>query len=373
MRVRCWLILSILIGLFGCGGGNDGGTQPVIPATQKPGVLAISALPRLDPLPTTSQEFAARAQEAFDMSYTTGARGQFNSFTWATLEPTQGTYDAQKFDELNSAIATAQTRGMVELVGLQVINTNSRDLPADLMALPFNDPAVIARFHALLDRVLTSAHRGQIRYLSIGNEVDAYLRVNPQEWPQYGAFYRDAVAYAHTLDPNVKVGVTGTADGALVHSPMELTELNSASDVVILTYYPLQFSLQGDVTVRSPTVVASDFPQLLNFAGAKPLVLQEVGYPAATLNASSDALQAQFITNVFGAWRNANGKIPFLNYFLLHDFPQPLCDDLSVKYGAANNASFNAFLCSLGLRTVNGTPRSGWNVLTTEAQAAGLP
>jgi hypothetical protein len=241
------------------------------------------------------------------------------------------------------------------------------------MSLPFNDLAVITRFRLLLDRVLTNAHRGQIRYLSIGNEVDAHLRVNPQEWPQYREFYNAAVAYAHTLDPNVKVGVTGTADGALVHSPMELTDLNTMSDVIILTYYPLQFSVQGEVTVRNPTVVASDFPQLLNFAGAKQLVLQEVGHPASALNGSSESMQAQFVTNVFGAWKNANGKIPFLNYFLLHDFPQQLCDELSVKNGVPDNQSFNAFLCTLGLRTANGTPRTGWNVFVNEAQMVGLP
>src|SRR5205085_6107470 len=123
-------------------------------AARKPGVLAISASPRLNPARSTPQEVGARLSESFDLAYNAGARGQFTSFRWSALEPTKGAYSAQQFGDLNAAMNSAQSHGMVELVGLQVINTTARELPAELQALAFDDPAVTLQFHALLERVL---------------------------------------------------------------------------------------------------------------------------------------------------------------------------------------------------------------------------
>lgn len=369
-RVRLLFATACVALAASCGG--SGSTPSPTPVATKPGVLAVSAIPALDPFPTTAAEYNAAASAAFDLVYGAGARGQMTTFTWSALEPAANRYDSTRFADLAAQMAQAQTRGLTQYVGLQLINTTARELPPDLNALAFDHPAVIARFHALLDRVVTP-YRGRIRYLSIGNEVDAYLRAHPTEWTAYKRFLADAIQYAHTLDPAIQVGVTGTADGALTLSPAELADLNAATDVTILTYYPLQADATGTITARDPGVVAGDFTRMLQFAGTRKLVLQEVGYPAATLNNSSDALQAAFVTNVFAAWKNANGRIPFINVFLLHDFTAQMCADFGVYYGLPNVPSFTAYLCSLGLRKVDGTPRPAWSTLVNEARAAGLP
>jgi len=268
-----------------CGSGGE--TTPAQPTATKPGVLAISALPRLDPFPATAAQYVALATEAFDLVYGAGARGQMTTFTWSALEPTQGTYDASKFGDLAAAIDQAQSHAMTQFVGIQIINTTAREVPADLAGQAFDSPAVTSRFRSLLDRVV-APNRGKIRFLSIGNEVDAYLRANPAQWANYKRFYADATQYAHSLDPAIQVGVTGTADGALTLSATELQDLNAGSDVMILTYYPLQSDASGTITVRDPGVVAGDFNRMLQFAGGRRLVMQEVGYPASTLNSSSE-------------------------------------------------------------------------------------
>jgi hypothetical protein len=371
-------ICVFALAIAGCGGGGDE-TPPAINVVpqplSKPGVLSISAMPKLNPYPATPAEVTAIFTEAFNLAYDAGARGQVTTYTWKELEPTLGNYDTQKFNDLAAAINNAQSHNMTQFVGIQLINTTNRELPAELAALAFDDSAVISQFRLLLSRLFT-AHAGKIKYLSIGNEVDAYLRAHPAEWSTYKTLYNNALQYAHTLDTNVKVGVTGTADGALIDSPVQLADLNAMSDVVMLTYYPISYSMVGNtltVTADSPTVVASDFPMMLNFAGSKPLVFQEVGYPASTTNGSSEAMQSQFVTNVFSTWKTSSGKIPFLNYFLLHDFTQQMCDDFGAYYGLPNIASFESFLCSLGLRTDNGTPRAAWNTFRAEATQAGFP
>jgi hypothetical protein len=239
--------------------------------------------------------------------------------------------------------------------------------------LAFDDAVVRRRFRDLLGRIVGS-NAGGIRYLSIGNEVDLYLGNHTPEIAAYTAFFQDAAQAARALDPAIQVGVTGTGAGALGAGQTLLRDLNdAASDVVILTYYPVEPDQAGNVSVRDPSVVSGDFQRLLAFAGTKPIVLQEAGFPASGDNGSSTALQAEFMRQLFVAWRAAGGRIPFLNIFLLHDFPSLVCDELLAYYGLSSSGSLKSALCSLGLRTVDGTPRPAWESVLDEARQAHLP
>lgn len=348
--------------------------------------MAISASMRLEPFPTTIEQYLAVAEEAVNLSYSAGSRGQMTTYTWKKLEPTQGSYSAQEWQGLDWWMTQSQRRSQVNYIGIQLINTTQREMPAGLEALAFDNAQVKARFHALLDKLI-GLYKGRILYLSIGNEVDAYLRdrakVGDDQWAAYQRFYEDAVLYVHKLDPAIKVGVTATADGALDQSPTQVAALNAKSDVLILTYYPLQYDQATfAVSVRDPSVVAGDFQRMLAWAGTRPLVLQEVGYPSSTVNIkSSEPKQADFIRQVFAAWSQSGAqsaqqsgqRIPFLNFFPLHDFSAQMCADFTAYYGATGVPGFTDFLCSLGLRQANGTPRLAWPALVEEAKKAGLP
>jgi exo-beta-1,3-glucanase (GH17 family) len=203
---------------------------------------------------------------------------------------------------------------------------------------------------------------GNEKYLSIGNEVDVYLQAHPDEWLAYTGFYQDAVQHVHAQMPGLSVGVTTTFEGYSVTSAADVRTLNSSSDVVILTYYPLQDGAQ----VRAATAPGADLPLMVSLAGDKPVVLQEAGYPSGALNGSSETSQAEFVSNLLQAWHAAGGRIPFLSYFLLYDFDQPTCDAFGVYYGVADPA-FLSFLCTLGLRTADGTEKPAWAAFVNAA------
>lgn len=394
--IACLLFAVTLLGCGG-GGGNADSTQAtpaalspsqptVQPGAVKPGVLAISSSMRLDPFPTTPDQYLAVAEEAVDLSYSTGARGQMTTYTWKKLEPTQGSYDAKEWNGLDWWMTQSQKRSQVNYIGIQLINTTQREMPAGLDVLAFDNAQVKARFHALLDKLI-GLYKGRIQYLSIGNEVDAYLRARAEagdeQWAAYQRFYEDVVAYVHQLDPAIKVGVTATFDGALGPSLTQVKALNARSDVLVLTYYPLQYdALTLAVSVRDPSAVPGDFQRMLAWAGSRPLVLQEVGYPASTVNIkSSEQMQAAFVRQVFASWSQsasaslaqAEQPIPFLNFFSLHDFSASDCASFTSYYGAGNIPGFGDFLCSLGLRKTDGTPRAAWSTLLDEAKKASLP
>jgi hypothetical protein len=112
---------------------------------------------------------------------------------------------------------------------------------------------------------------------------------------------------------------------------------------------------------------------MLTLAGSHPVVLQEVGYPTSSVLSSSEADQASFITNVFQVWQTHLQQMPFLNYFLLHDLTSTFCASLAQYYGDPNDAAFEAYVCSLGLRHTDGTPKMGWGSLVSAAASQAFP
>jgi hypothetical protein len=338
--------------LGACGSETSAPTRP-------PRTLAISASPRQIP-PPAANDFIA----AFDLAYGAGARGQLIAATWKELEPTAGVLDVSP---LVSQLDYAGRMPSI-YVGIQVINTVAKEVPADLADSAFDTPVMRARFHVLLDAV-AAALPGKVTYLSIGNEVDGYLQ-STNQWTQYRSFYEDALDYAHTTMPGVRVGVTGGYDGVIGSSRAQMATLNTHSDVIMLTYYPIG----GGFAVGPPTIARTAFPAMLAVANGKPVILQELGYPASTLLGSSDAKQAEFFANAIDQWSKIDGtQMPFVNLFLLHDFTAEECHAFGDYYGIPNNAQFEAYLCTLGLRLADGTPRPAWQAVVTAARDAGLP
>jgi hypothetical protein len=144
--------------------------------------------------------------------------------------------------------------------------------------------------------------------------------------------------------------------------------LNSSTDVYVFTYYPLN----ADFTPRSSSTASPDFARMIELAGRKSIVLQEVGYPASTLLGSSEINQSNFFSNVFDAWQANSSHFLFQNIYLLHDPTQAECDAQTAYYGVSA-PNFNALVCSLGLRKVDGTPKMAWTTISNKAKSVGLP
>lgn len=262
-------------------------SQPA-PPSNKPRILGIAVAPQTEPPASTKQDFIQRIIDGAEMAEKAGVRGTTISFKWSELEPAAGQF---KLDDLVGGLRfwTGKYDFTVEL-SLALINTTTIETPPDLAGVTFDAPQMKERFHALIDalRPYLDEH---VAYLSIGNEVDVYLGMH-QAWKAYQAFYEDAVAYVHKVAPWIKVGVTSTADGVLRTYPAEVAALNKPSDVFIVTYYPLTEGFD----VRSPDAPLADFPRLLAASAGRPLVLQEVGYPASPLLKSSEQKQAEFVS-----------------------------------------------------------------------------
>ncbi|MBS1910981.1 MAG: hypothetical protein JST22_03260 [Bacteroidetes bacterium] len=337
---------------------GDGATQTADPPPQPTSAgraLAISAWPRSD-----SGVSAANILAAGDTADAAGARSRFLSHTWHELETSRGSFH---LDGLTGDLRTLTAdRDRTIMIGIQPINTTTKELPEDLRSLSFSDVKLRARFRTLIDS-LAKYCTERVAYLSIGNEVDVYLDAHPAEWDAYQTFYEEMVNYVHAEMPWMKVGVTATFNGAAHGASAAMARLNQRSDVWMLTYYPLN----ADYTPHPPETVFGDVNSMVALSGAKPLVLQEVGYPSSPLLGSSEAVQTVFVRNIFSAWYTNRARIPFMNYFMLHDFPPSLIDSLAAYYGLPADTNFKAYLSSLGLRTADGRGKVAWGAFVDEA------
>ncbi len=317
---------------------------------------------RTTPPPADARELREREIEAVDLAYGLGLRAAYRPSGWDTLEPSPGTYDVSGFLE---GIRYLADRGFDAMVTLQVIDTLRRRVPEDLADVPFDAPEMQERFRALFDNLLPGLGR-TVRFLSIGNEVDPYLHHSGQ-WTAYRTFLDRAIAHVHERAPWIRVGVTCTFIGAVSASVLGVAFLNQGTDVYVITYYPFTAPFDGSYAVSGPAAPHVDFPRILELAGRKPVVLQEVGYPASELFAS-EVRQADFVRNVFAAWRSSGRRIPFLSFFQMHDFPQEVMRSAGEYYNESNADRIRAFISTLGLRTCDGTPRLAWRALAENAK-----
>ena len=211
--MRILLILMTTL-LWSCGNSSDdSGSEESQPAT--PGVLSVSAYYYSEPTPANDLELLQRYVAALQLVQEAGAKGQFQSYRWSQLELTVGSYDAQSLADFSNTMDSAEQNQLTQLVGLQVINTVTREVPAGLENTAWDDPAMITALEDLLDQLIP-AMQGRVSYLSIGNEVDVYFANG--RLSELNA-YRDLVStlqsYLSTRLPQVKVGITITAGGWL--------------------------------------------------------------------------------------------------------------------------------------------------------------
>ena len=285
---------------------------------------------------------------------------------WDDIEPAKGQYKDPQ-DNLAAAKAFYSAEGIKVALSVSPLDTNIDRVPADLKGKPMNDPAVIDRYNAMMDNVLSKLDGVTLQDVSVGNEVDVSLGNNDTKWQQYTDFYNAARAHLKAEHPDLKIGVKATFYGLTRDNVEHLRTLNENSDVILVTYYPLN----PDFTVRDPSAVKGDFDKICSLYPGKEIYFLELGYPTSPLLNSSDEKQAEFVRQTFAAWDGHKDRIKLVNFVYMHDIPKSSVDKMTGYYGL-NDPKFAAYLGTLGLRTADGTDRPAWTAFTEEAKARGF-
>jgi hypothetical protein len=344
--------------------GERASALPLLPAGQHVGAFY-----------SPPEDGAAQAiqEAAFAEVLAAGASAYVLPVSWSDLEPRPGEIDTSALED---GLTILQSLGLSPYLSITTINTVKLTLPADLMTADgyaladgrrFDDPIVLDRFARLLDAVvpLLAGHGGF--FVSVGNEVEGWLEPRPDDVPGFVAFVAAARAHTRALAPGLGVGATIT-HGGVVRGVDFLDDLLAVSDAAAYTYYPLH----DDFTVRDPAVATADLAQMVAAAGDLPVLFQEVGYPSGEApvaqNGSSQEMQRAFITAFFAAM----GEVPqvrFASVLQLGDWSPAVCDAF-VQYYTGLDALpvLHEYLCSLGLRAYDGTPKPAYEAFLNAVQ-----
>lgn len=308
---------------------------------------------------------------AYDQAVALGVREVSVSLDWALLEPAVGNYDDTLL-VIMDAYYPLQV-GDLALV-LRPLDTSGPSMPADLVGLAYDDQRVIDAFGLFLvnlhSNLSTLNASGKLKWIHIGNEIDAYLGKDAARWAQWQTFFQAAKAKVRSL-----WGASVQVSSIVQFSVLKDTEKSALYlsllpdlDNAVFTYYPLN----ADFTVRPISTVASDFGVMVNKIAGKTILLQECGYPSGALTNSSEAQQADFISAVFDAWDNHIDRIRLVDLAWQYDVATSTVDQWVIDYGMSGSpyeSAFRAYLGTLGLSRHDGTEKPAMQRLRDELQA----
>ena len=285
------------------------------------------------------------------------------TYAWGALEPEPG-----KYDDSNLALAALffPAMGMTIDIAITPIAGNQLVMPSDLAGRDFDDPDVIQRYLNLIDHVLSVLAEADVGVLLLGVEVDALLSDNEDAWEAYASFVAAAASYVRTIRPGVEVGVQSTTYSR-IDDPALWTEVDSATDIIATSYYPLDGLL-----VRDPAKIDGDFDTLTALYPDRIIRIVEAGFPSSKANGSSPELQAQFMHALFAAWDEHKSQIRSITLSVEHNYAPQRAEAICAFYGR-NREQCAAFIGSIGLRTWDGdgAPKPAWDALMQETAARG--
>ena len=284
---------------------------------------------------------------------------------WRETETAPGKFDATALDKANRLYPPAKTK--VHLT-FDPVNTNRKEVPADLAERAFDDPVLIDRFRKFLDWALSRIPDVDVMSVAVGNEVDGYLGEKDDAWRRYGAFFKAARAHLKAKRPGLEVGVIGGFDGLTGVSKERLKALNAGSDMILVTYYPLGEGL----IAKDPSVVRGDFDRICALYPGRPVFFTEAGFPTSPVLKGSEAKQAEFVRQVFRAWDAHASQVRYVSFLWLMDL-SPSTVDAYAKYYGLGDKAFREYLRTMGLRTFGnpGKDKEAFKVLKAEEKARG--
>ena len=308
------------------------------------------------------------------MDLVTGGGVNFFLFghNWADLEPSPGTFNfggslVQPLTDMLAWYPQFAGFGFV----INVLNGSSRLTPADLNNLPFDNPAVLSRFDALIDALVAQPLSAKLGYILVGNEVDSML-TDPAGAAAFVTFYQRAVNRIHLKLPQVKVSTIVSAGGATGRTPKLFADLSALSDFVTYTYYPTAGTATGTWVMRPPSEVKPDLDWLAALACDKPFAFTEIGYASSIDIGSSESQQADFVREVFAdldTYRQ-QGRLAFVHYQSLYDLLPEVWARYTIRTAVAETPSAPSCAAWVYARTTS-TSRARPGTLSSRPSISG--
>lgn len=280
-------------------------------------------------------------------------------YMWSELETSQGSYSWGDLDFPMQLLAEQQLR--VSFI-LKIVDTSQLGTyPKDIRFRAFDEPIFVRRLTRFVETLL-KRYPSQISYLWIGNEIDDYFVTHREAIPAYKNLLSEVVRAVHAKYPGVKIGTISTYHDAKMQKALDVIEqVGAVGDIVGFSLYPQ--SISGS----TPTSTEGYVQDMIAIAQRmrKPFLITETAWSAEGLG-GSDALQVEYLRDVFRVYRLYKNQLDVLGLFVLYDFPGAVNQDLAAQAGIQGQEDFVRFTGSLGYAKNDGTPRPVWSALQEE-------
>lgn len=294
----------------------------------------------------------AARQAALEMVRRTGASFFALELSWVAAEPAPRRY---RIEEITRTARLLRQSGAVLHLDLPLVTETSRDVPADLTGVAFDDPKLSLRLGGLLDALRPALLDFQT--LSLGDGADAYFAGRPEELRAYRRLFDGAVQFLRKKSPHLLVGVATAAPMDSI-APDVAAALHQKSPLLLYDYSP--FAAASPFEQRSPGDLDKDWAALVKNAAGRPIAFPVVSYSSSSENGSSPERQAEFVRRLraFLARSEASALL-FARYVALRDVAS---DELPPLSSAASPAERRrrAFLANRGLQELDGRPKPAW-------------
>ena len=326
--------------------------QPVIdpPLSGAPHELQGTPLPKGDRILGIDVNMAEDNDydKAFALAKSLGSEVTSLSINWKDIETAPG-----KYEDPGGSLAIANVyypqKSKLALY-VRAVDTASKMAPADLETVPFTAKEMAERYLKMIDWVFTQIPDVELLFLSVGDEIDLMMGDNKESYRDFGVFLKTVREEIKKKRPGLSVGFTATLYGLTKKVPEELKALNQYSDMVFVSYYPVDE--RGGM--KEPSTIAADYESLVKRHPGRTIYIEQTGYPTSPFLKSSEAKQREFVRETFRAWDTHRSQIKYISFAWLTDLPQASLDAYKEYYGTSDK-NLLEFLRTLGLRTHSGS------------------
>lgn len=369
-RFKIILSLAIFIGIFILLSFMGSSSQPITDPPLSGAPYELTGIPRPKGDRILSIDVNMAEDNDFDKAFRNAKEAGMQvvsiSINWKDIETSPGKYvDPGDILKITN-IYYPPTKTRVALY-IRSVDTASKPVPTDLQNTPFTDPVMAERYLKMLDWLFSQIPDADIEFLSVGDEMDLFWGDQREQYREWGVFFKNIKAGLKAKKSDLRVGFTITLYGLTRNLADEFQRINQESDIVLVSYYPV-----NDKGLKEPTVVGPDYDALVQMYPKRVIYIEQTGYPTSGFLGSSEAKQREFIRETFRAWDRHADQIKYVAFTWLYDLPQSSID-FYIQYYGTSDKDLMEFLRTLGFRTYagSGEDKEGFRAIKAEAKARG--
>jgi hypothetical protein len=308
------LIIAAAVIFGGCSGQDNGSQTQSVSTTEKHSNVILPIEQRsfyLGLVPTPVNAPDSTFDDVVRAYEETGGIAEIQ-MVW--VEPAGiGQYEKLK---QNRVITALRVYGLKPVVTLQFATI--KEVPGDGLQYVVDAPSGInadlsdPEFRTLwVEEATNIAREFNPEYLSLGNEINDYFYLHPEDLEDYISLYDEAYAEIKKVSPETKVFMVFSYTHIVDNNQFDMLErFNDRVDLIGLTTYPWKY-------FDTPADIPDDYYSRLDQHIDKPIAFIEIGWISSDSKGSSEAEQADYLVRFLELTDGMD--IEMVNWLFLHE------------------------------------------------------